>query len=63
MLQRFLAEPIRESALADQFGRYVTYLRISVTEHCNFRCNYCSPEEGTPSSRGTIIFRQKNMIA
>ncbi|MHB8850881.1 MAG: GTP 3',8-cyclase MoaA [Acidithiobacillus ferriphilus] len=48
MLQRFLAEPIRESALADQFGRYVTYLRISVTEHCNFRCNYCSPEEGTP---------------
>jgi cyclic pyranopterin phosphate synthase len=48
MLQRSLAEPIRESALADQFGRYVTYLRISVTEHCNFRCSYCSPEEGTP---------------
>ncbi|MDA8114484.1 GTP 3',8-cyclase MoaA [Acidithiobacillus sp.] len=48
MSQGLFAEPIRETALADQFGRHVTYLRISVTEHCNFRCSYCSPEEGTP---------------
>jgi len=48
MPQGLFAEPIRETALADQFGRHVTYLRISVTEHCNFRCSYCSPEEGTP---------------
>lgn len=32
----------------DRFGRTITYLRVSLTEHCNFRCRYCSPAEGTP---------------
>ena len=32
--------------LRDQFGRTVNNLRISVTDHCNFRCLYCMPEEG-----------------
>ena len=31
--------------LIDGFGRNVTYLRISVTERCNFRCQYCMPEK------------------
>lgn len=31
--------------LQDSFGRNVTYLRISVTERCNFRCQYCMPEK------------------
>src|SRR5690242_10231000 len=30
----------------DQFGRAIEYLRISVTDRCNFRCLYCMPEEG-----------------
>ncbi len=30
----------------DQFGRTIEYLRISVTDKCNFRCVYCMPEEG-----------------
>ncbi|HUQ21016.1 MAG TPA: GTP 3',8-cyclase MoaA [Gemmatimonadaceae bacterium] len=30
----------------DQFGRRIDYLRISVTDKCNFRCLYCMPEEG-----------------
>jgi cyclic pyranopterin phosphate synthase len=30
----------------DQFGRNIEYLRISVTDKCNFRCVYCMPEEG-----------------
>jgi len=30
----------------DQFGRRIEYLRISVTDRCNFRCLYCMPEEG-----------------
>lgn len=33
--------------LQDRFGRKVTYLRVSVTDRCNFRCIYCMPEEGT----------------
>jgi cyclic pyranopterin phosphate synthase len=30
----------------DQFGRTIEYLRISVTDRCNFRCVYCMPAEG-----------------
>ena len=31
--------------LIDSYDRVVDYLRISVTERCNFRCNYCMPEK------------------
>lgn len=30
--------------LLDQFGRKINYLRISVTQRCNFRCLYCMPK-------------------
>jgi cyclic pyranopterin phosphate synthase len=33
--------------LEDRFGRRFHYLRLSITELCNFRCNYCLPE-GNP---------------
>jgi cyclic pyranopterin phosphate synthase len=33
-------------ALVDSYGRTVRDLRISVTDRCNFRCQYCMPEEG-----------------
>ncbi|CAJ0943533.1 unnamed protein product [Ranitomeya imitator] len=39
--------------LTDSFGRQHSYLRISLTEKCNLRCQYCMPEEGvklTPKS-------------
>jgi cyclic pyranopterin phosphate synthase len=39
-----LAEPA--PAMRDAQGRTITYLRISVTDRCNFRCLYCMPEEG-----------------
>ncbi|CAN9502042.1 unnamed protein product [Ophioblennius macclurei] len=32
--------------LTDNFGRRHSYLRISLTEKCNLRCQYCMPEEG-----------------
>ena len=31
--------------LIDGHGRKVDYLRVSVTERCNFRCQYCMPEK------------------
>ncbi|XP_027799540.2 molybdenum cofactor biosynthesis protein 1 isoform X1 [Marmota flaviventris] len=34
--------------LTDNFGRQHNYLRISLTEKCNLRCQYCMPEEGVP---------------
>ena len=30
----------------DRFDRHINYLRISVTDRCNPRCQYCMPEEG-----------------
>jgi cyclic pyranopterin phosphate synthase len=33
-------------ALRDGFGRSIEYLRISVTDRCNFRCLYCMPLSG-----------------
>ena len=33
-------------ALRDGFGRKIEYLRISVTDRCNFRCLYCMPLAG-----------------
>ncbi|HEX8550563.1 MAG TPA: GTP 3',8-cyclase MoaA [Abditibacteriaceae bacterium] len=32
--------------LCDRHNRVITYLRISVTDRCNFRCTYCLPEDG-----------------
>ncbi len=43
------ASPVSEPiTLRDQFGRGIEYLRISVTDRCNFRCVYCMPLEGLP---------------
>ncbi|MHB8418173.1 MAG: GTP 3',8-cyclase MoaA [Myxococcales bacterium] len=33
--------------LRDAQGRLITYLRLSVTDRCNYRCVYCSPSEGS----------------
>ena len=35
-------------ALVDSYDRRITRLRISLTDHCNFRCVYCMPREGVP---------------
>src|SRR5450759_4246958 len=31
--------------LSDSFGRLASKLRISVTDRCNFRCDFCMPEK------------------
>jgi len=36
--------------LLDQFGRVAKDLRISVTDRCNLRCQYCMPAEGVEFS-------------
>ncbi|MCX7828275.1 MAG: GTP 3',8-cyclase MoaA [Thermanaerothrix sp.] len=35
-------------ALTDSYRRNIDYVRISVTDRCNFRCRYCMPEDGVP---------------
>ncbi|HEX4890686.1 MAG TPA: GTP 3',8-cyclase MoaA [Alphaproteobacteria bacterium] len=37
-------EPRATKALIDPFGRHVSYLRVSVTDRCDFRCVYCMSE-------------------
>ena len=36
-----------ENELIDPFGRHVSYLRVSVTDRCDFRCVYCMSEHMT----------------
>jgi cyclic pyranopterin phosphate synthase len=36
----------RSGPLVDRFGRQHTYLRLSVTDRCNYRCTYCLPATG-----------------
>lgn len=37
--------PIPADPLLDPFARRIRYLRVSVTDRCNYRCSYCMPEE------------------
>ncbi len=37
----------RPARMIDPFGRHVTYLRVSVTDRCDFRCTYCMAEHMT----------------
>uniref|UniRef100_A0A2K5KIM4 Molybdenum cofactor biosynthesis protein 1 n=1 Tax=Cercocebus atys TaxID=9531 RepID=A0A2K5KIM4_CERAT len=48
--RQFLREHVApfSAFLTDSFGRQHSYLRISLTEKCNLRCQYCMPEEGVP---------------
>ena len=32
--------------LTDKFGRKISYLRLAITDRCNFRCEYCMPAKG-----------------
>jgi cyclic pyranopterin phosphate synthase len=46
LLARVPAQPIAATGLlGDGLGRPLRDLRISVTDRCNFRCNYCMPKE------------------
>ena len=41
--------------LIDRFGRHVTYVRISVTDRCDFRCVYCMAEDMTFLPRARVL--------
>ncbi|HEX2652225.1 MAG TPA: GTP 3',8-cyclase MoaA [Xanthobacteraceae bacterium] len=41
------AASIQPKPLVDSFGRAITYLRVSVTDRCDFRCVYCMAENMT----------------
>lgn len=48
--------------MKDQFGREITYLRLSVTDRCNLRCRYCMPEEGVCKLTHEDMLTEDEMI-
>ena len=48
------AQPLTEK-LVDGFGRQVTYVRLSVTDRCDFRCVYCMGEDMTFLPREKVL--------
>ena len=48
--------------MIDQFGRSITYMRLSVTDRCNLRCRYCMPEEGVCKKDHAEILTEEEMI-
>ncbi len=49
------SQPNAQQQLVDRFGRHVNYLRISVTDRCNFRCVYCMSEDMQFAPRSHIL--------
>ncbi len=47
--------------MLDSFGREISYLRVSITDRCNFRCLYCMPEEGVPKKEHNDILSFEDM--
>ena len=43
------------SAMIDPFGRAITYLRVSVTDRCDFRCVYCMAEDMTFLPKAQVL--------
>lgn len=41
--------------LTDPFGRHINYLRLSVTDRCNYRCVYCMAEDMTFLPRAQVL--------
>ncbi len=49
-------------ALSDPSHRKITYLRISLTDRCNYRCTYCMPAEGAPLLPRTDILSFEELV-
>ena len=58
------AEPVRrgQQALADDYGRIATDLRVSLTDRCNLRCAYCMPAEGLDWLPGAEVLTDHEIV-
>lgn len=48
--------------MIDKFGRQLKYLRISVTDRCNFRCKYCMPNNNFEMMKCSDILRYEDIL-
>lgn len=51
-----------EGPLLDSFNRIATDLRVSLTDRCNLRCNYCMPAEGLDWLPGQQLLRPDELV-
>src|SRR5262249_26888790 len=49
------AATVAPRPLIDPFGRAITYLRVSVTDRCDFRCVYCMSEDMTFLPKADVL--------
>ncbi len=56
---RPLVQPVQhgltKGTLVDKYGRRITYVRLSITDRCDFRCTYCMGEEMTFLPRNAVM--------
>ena len=48
--------------LIDRYGRKIDYLRISITDHCNLKCYYCTPFSGRSHLARSEILTYEEML-
>ncbi|HEX4406104.1 MAG TPA: radical SAM protein, partial [Polyangia bacterium] len=61
-----MATAVAEAAprlLVDRQRRVIDYLRISVTDRCNYRCTYCMPEEGAEAAARADVLSFDEIVA
>mmetsp|Transcript_11164 Transcript_11164/g.27444 ORF Transcript_11164/g.27444 Transcript_11164/m.27444 type:complete len:554 (+) Transcript_11164:160-1821(+) len=51
-----------QNILIDTHGRHHNYLRISLSERCNLRCQYCMPPEGVPLSPSSNLLTNEEIM-
>lgn len=45
----------RNNQLIDRYKRQFSYLRLSITEQCNFKCQYCLPDGYKPQGKNSFL--------
>lgn len=50
-----------KDTLIDKYGRHVTYVRLSITDRCDFRCTYCMAEEMTFLPRQEVMSLEESL--
>ena len=48
--------------MLDSFGREIDYIRISITDRCNYRCLYCMPEQGIEKKQHSDILSFESIL-
>ncbi len=54
-MQTINMTPQKSNQLIDPFGRHISYVRLSVTDRCDFRCVYCMNEDMTFLNRREVL--------